>query len=200
MATEHPEAEAATLAGHLAAAMCRFLDVVAELDRREAWTSWEARSMAHWVSWKCGVGPRAAQEHVRVARALAELPVTHREFARGQLSFSKVRALTRFVTPDREEGLVQLARHTTANQLERIARAHGVAGRAVDPDRARAVLGLVGRVDALERGRHSDDHGAVPGRRRGGGDRGDRCRGGGGAVRSGPGGAERAALSVGSRP
>ncbi len=144
MATERLEAEAATLAGHLAAATCRFLDVVAELDRREAWRGWEARSMAHWVSWKCGVGPRAAQEHVRVARAVAELPVTHAEFARGQLSFSKVRALTRFVVPDREEELVELARHTTANQLERIARAHGAACRAADPDRVRAALAVSG--------------------------------------------------------
>ncbi len=155
MATERLEAEAATLAGHLAAATCRFLDVVAELDRREAWAGWEARSMAHWVSWKCGVGPRAAHEHVRVARALAELPVTHREFARGQLSFSKVRALTRFVRPDREEELVELARHTTANQLERIARAHGAAGRAADPDRSRAAL------DASGVSMHSNEDGTV---------------------------------------
>ncbi len=154
-ATERLEAEAATLAAHLAAATCRFLDVVAELDRREAWTGWEARSMAHWVSWKCGVGSRAAHEHVRVARALAELPVTHGEFARGQLSFSKVRALTRFVTADREEELVELARHTTANQLERIARAHGAACRAADPDRSRAAL------DASGVSMHTNEDGTV---------------------------------------
>ena len=35
--TERLEAEATSLAGHLAAAMCRFLDVVAELAQREAW-------------------------------------------------------------------------------------------------------------------------------------------------------------------
>lgn len=128
------------MAGHLAAALCRFLDVVAELDRREAWKGWEARSMAHWVSWKCGVGPRAAQEHVRVALALVDLPVTRAEFAAGQLSYSKVRALTRFITPGNETDTVVVARHATAAQLERIARAHGAACRAADPDRARAAL------------------------------------------------------------
>ena len=57
-----------------AAATARFLEVVAELERRRSWESWEARSMAHWVSWQCGLGLRAAREHVRVAVALRELP------------------------------------------------------------------------------------------------------------------------------
>ena len=138
--TERLEAEALTLAGHLAAAMCRFLDVVAELARREAFLSWEVPSMAHWVAWKCGIGPRAAQDHVRVAVALTHLPVTHDEFARGQLSYSKVRALTRFITPGNETDTVILARHTTASQLDRIARAHVAACRAADPDQNRAAL------------------------------------------------------------
>ena len=138
--TERLEAEATSLAGHLAAAMCRFLDVVAELAQREAWKTWEARSMAHWVSWKCGVGPRAAQEQVRVAVALLDLPETHAEFAAGQLSYSKVRALTRFLTPGAETDTIVVARHTTAEQLERIARAHGAACRAADPDLTRRAL------------------------------------------------------------
>ncbi len=138
--TERLEAEATSLAGHLAAAMCRFLDVVAELAQREAWKTWEARSMAHWVSWKCGVGPRAAQEQVRVALALLDLPETHAEFAAGLLSYSKVRALTRFLTPGAETDTIVVARHTTAEQLERIARAHGAACRAADPDLTRRAL------------------------------------------------------------
>ena len=83
---------------------------------------------------------RAAQDHVRVAVALTDLPVTHGEFARGQLSYSKVRALTRFITPGNETDTVMLARHTTASQLDRIARAHVAACRAADPDQNRAAL------------------------------------------------------------
>ncbi len=153
--TERLEAEATSLAGHLAAAMCRFLDVVAELAQREAWKSWEARSMAHWVSWKCGVGPRAAQEQVRVALALLVLPETHAEFASGQLSYSKVRALTRFLTPGAETDTIVVARHTTAQQLERIARAHGAACRAADPDLTR------GALDASHVSFHTNDDGTV---------------------------------------
>ncbi len=138
--TERLEAEATTLAGHLAAAMCRFLDVVAELTHRRAWEAWETRSMAHWVSWKCGIGIRAAQEHVRVAVALTDLPETRAAFANGTLSYSKVRALTRFITPGRETDTVELAHHTTASHLERIAQAHVAACRAADPDRTRAAM------------------------------------------------------------
>ena len=54
--TERLEAEACTLAAQIAAATCRFLLVVAELDRREAWREWGCQSMAHWLSWKCASG------------------------------------------------------------------------------------------------------------------------------------------------
>jgi hypothetical protein len=60
---------------------------------------------------------------VSVARRLAELPLIRAAFARGALSFSKVRALTRIAEPDSEEDLLELARHATAAQLDRIVRA-----------------------------------------------------------------------------
>ena len=61
--------------------------MVAELDRREAWRSWEVASMAHWLSWKCGVGLTAGRDHVRVARALEHLPLVREKFACGALSY-----------------------------------------------------------------------------------------------------------------
>jgi hypothetical protein len=64
-----------TQAGHLSAAMCRWLLLVAEYDRRAAYERWECRSMAHWLEWKCGLAAATAREHVRVARAIAALPV-----------------------------------------------------------------------------------------------------------------------------
>ena len=74
-------AEISTLAGHIAAAMCRWLLLVAEFDRREAWGAWDCRSCVHWLSWRCGVGRRAAQEHLRVAHALTRLPLVRQHFA-----------------------------------------------------------------------------------------------------------------------
>ena len=65
-----------------------------------------------------------AREHVRVARALRDLPVIRARFAAAELSYAKVRALTRIATPATEAGLAGLAGPMTANQLERFARAH----------------------------------------------------------------------------
>jgi hypothetical protein len=45
-------------------------------------------------------------------------------FASGELSYSKVRALTRVADADSEEELLDLARAATASQLERLVRAY----------------------------------------------------------------------------
>lgn len=59
-----------------------------------------------------------------MARALAELPAIRERFASGQLSYSKVRALTRVAAADSEDELLELARYATAGQLERMLRAY----------------------------------------------------------------------------
>jgi hypothetical protein len=121
---ERIESEITELAAHINAATCRWLCLVAELDRREGWASWGAKSCAHWLSWRCSVSPSAAREHVRVARRLADLPSVRRSFAAGELSYSKVRALTRVVTPATEDELVGIARHATAAQIEVMVRSY----------------------------------------------------------------------------
>ncbi len=108
------------LAAHINAATYRFLVLIAEFDRREAWGGEGVKSSAHWLNWKCGISLGAAREKVRVAKALEELPVVSASFARGEISFSKVRALTRVATPDCEDYLLMIARHGTASHLERL--------------------------------------------------------------------------------
>ena len=115
------ENEITALAGHLAAAECRWLLLIAEFDRRKGYLFWECRSSAHWLNWRCGVSMRAAYEHVRVGRALADLPVTREAFSKGRLSYSKVRAITRAAVPESEADLVSIALGCTAAQLDRIA-------------------------------------------------------------------------------
>jgi Domain of unknown function (DUF222)/HNH endonuclease len=117
------EDEVATLASHLYAGTCRWLGLVGELDRRGDWTDSGCGSCAEWLAWRCALRPRAAREHVRVARRLPELPLVHDAFARGELSYSKVRALTRVADADSEEELLELAQAMTAEQLERAVRA-----------------------------------------------------------------------------
>ena len=69
-------------------------------------------------------GPAAAAASPSgVARALPELPLMRAEFEAGRLSYSKVRALTRVADAEAEADLLELARHATAAQLERMVRA-----------------------------------------------------------------------------
>ena len=110
------------LAGRIAANECEFLVLLAEYDERQGWGVWELRSAAHWLSARCGMRLGAARERVRVARALTLLPRVREAFAAGQLSYCKVRALSRVATPTTEETLVELARGATGAQLERIVR------------------------------------------------------------------------------
>ncbi|HUP68407.1 MAG TPA: DUF222 domain-containing protein [Acidimicrobiales bacterium] len=109
---------------NIAAATCRWLLLLAEFDRREGWAVWGARSCADWLSWRCGIGRVAARDHLRVAHRLEELKLVRAGFAAGELSYSKVRAITRVATPETEATLVELARHATANHMEQIARAY----------------------------------------------------------------------------
>ena len=44
-----------------------------------------------------------------MARRLQELPLIHAAFSRGELSYAKVRALTRVATTENEEELLELA-------------------------------------------------------------------------------------------
>lgn len=115
--------EITTLAAHLSAAMARWLALVAVFDERGAWAQWGCASCAHWIGWRCSISPSAAREHVRVARRLATLPVIQAAFARGELSYSKVRALTRLEAIDDEDALLGLALVHTAAQLDRVVRA-----------------------------------------------------------------------------
>jgi hypothetical protein len=145
------EREITELAAHIHAATCRWLGLVAEFDRRDGWAAWGCKSCAHWLSYTCALGSGAAREHVRVARRLEELPRIRAAFGRGELSYSQVRALSRVATPGLEGRLLEIARYSTAAQLERVLRAYrGVLTRELDP----ADLAQGGRYLACE---HDDD-------------------------------------------
>ena len=111
----------AELSAHLEAATARLLDLIREFDAREGWNA-GFRSCATWLSWRVGLDLGAARERVRVARALGTLPRLARALASGELSYAKVRALTRVATPDTEERLLAVGRAGTADHVERIVR------------------------------------------------------------------------------
>ena len=136
LSTPALQAEVCTLAAHIHAATARLLALVAELDRREAWAEEGLLSCAHWLSWHTGLDLGAAREHVRVARALTGLPETAAAFGRGELSYSKVRAVTRIARPETEADLLAMAREGSTAQVERLVRAYRRADPAAEQTRA----------------------------------------------------------------
>jgi len=109
-----------TLAGQINAATYRFLILIAEFDRRNAWAGSGIRSCAHWLSWKCSIDMGAAREKVRVARALEGLPGINAGFEKGELSFSKVRAMTRVATETNESFLLNIAEYGSAQHMDKL--------------------------------------------------------------------------------
>lgn len=112
------------LAAHLNAAKCRLLELIAEFDLREGWGVDGCNSCAHWLNWKCGISLNAAREQVRVAKALAALPLIHESFSKGVISYSKVRAMSRVATADNEDYLLMIATHGTAAHVETVVRGY----------------------------------------------------------------------------
>src|SRR5882757_10942968 len=112
------EAQITELAGQLNAANYRWLTLVAEFDRRQGWADGGLHSCAHWLNFKVGLNMGAAREKVRVAHALDGVPKIAAAMARGELSYSKVRALTRVATAATEDNLLIIALHGTAYHVE----------------------------------------------------------------------------------
>ncbi len=111
--------EIAELAAHLDAATYRLLVRLREFDERSGWSG-GFRSCAHWLSWRTGMDLGAAREKMRVAHALARLPLLSDAMRCGVLSYSKARALTGVATPENEAELQEIAMHGTAAHIERI--------------------------------------------------------------------------------
>ena len=112
----------ADIAAGIHAATFQLLVLLREFDERRGWNG-GFLSGAHWLSWRTGIDLGAAREKVRVARALARLPRLGGALQRGEISYAKVRALTRIATPENEERLMAIACHGTAAQVERLVRA-----------------------------------------------------------------------------
>ena len=122
LSTRELEARITELAGHLNAANHRWLMLIAEFDRRQAWSDGVTRSCAHWLHWKCGLDLGAAREKLRVARALEALPLIGAAMSRGEVSYSKVRAITRVASPATESLLLSVALYGTTHHVETLVR------------------------------------------------------------------------------
>ena len=112
----------AQLAARLHAATYELLVMLREFDAQAGWNT-GFMSCAHWLHWRTGIDLGAAREKVRVAKALEALPRLSGAMQRGEVSYAKVRAISRIATAENEARLVDLAYHATAAQVERVVRA-----------------------------------------------------------------------------
>ena len=124
----------AALASRIHAATYELLVLIREFDTTGAWSGF---ACAVWLSWRTGLAPVAAREHVRVAHALAQLPQVSDAMRRGRISYSKVRAITRVATPETEQSLLDVALAGTAAHVERVVRAWRQTDRAAERDEDR---------------------------------------------------------------
>lgn len=124
-----------------ASAKAQFLSALREFVARGAYLHWGCVTPIQWLSWKCGLGRVAASEHLRVAAALRDLPVIAAAMATGQLSWSKVRAVTRVATPDTDREWADLAAAGTAAHVELMVAAyrHATPGELADHHAARSL-------------------------------------------------------------
>lgn len=135
-ASEKLGAEITELCGYIYAATYRLLILIREFDENGYWELPGLVSCAHWLNFQCGIGMNAAREKVRVAHALAELPLISAAFERGQISYSKVRAITRAASPENEEFLLMIANHGTAHHVEKLVSQYRRAKRLQDIENA----------------------------------------------------------------
>jgi hypothetical protein len=110
------------LYAQITSATREFLRALAECDRHGDWAEEGFASCADWLAWRIGVRRGTAREKVRAARALEDLPLISEAMDRGEVSFSKVRALTRVARPESEAELLEFARAGSTASLERLVR------------------------------------------------------------------------------
>ncbi|MDH3619604.1 MAG: HNH endonuclease [Gammaproteobacteria bacterium] len=109
-----------SLCTRINAATYELLVLVREFDERAGFLKWGLHTCAEWLAWRCDLSMTTALEKVRVARELKVLPAISSAFSTGELSYSKVRSLTRVANGDNEAELLAFAlRHTAAHVAER---------------------------------------------------------------------------------
>ncbi len=116
------ETELVSLFAQHTALTQRLFVKIREFDESKEWANQGALSCANWLNWRVGLGLGAARAQIRTAHALASLPKIDAAFAAGQISYTKVRAISRIATAATETKLLDVALEATGSQLEKIAR------------------------------------------------------------------------------
>lgn len=91
--------------------------IAAALDDSGEWALDGAKTCALWIADALDIEVCTAREWLRIGHALTDLPLTDAAFASGELSYSKIRAVTRLAEPESEAEIVEIARRVAAGKL-----------------------------------------------------------------------------------
>lgn len=122
MCIQEIQAEILSLCADIHRAEFRLLELIERLDASQPWRHEQMPSFAHWLNAHCGLDLVTAREKVRIAHALPKLRLIRDAFRNGELSYSKVRAITRVADWSNEAELVAVAKANTAAHVVRIVR------------------------------------------------------------------------------
>ena len=117
------------MAAHINLADWRFIKLIAAMERTRGWREGGYCNLGNWLDHRCGLGPCASRERIRIGRALAKLPQIDAAFRDGVISYSKVRALTRVATSETDAMLLAIAEGSSAAQLESLIRTYQRVGK-----------------------------------------------------------------------
>ncbi|HKY15945.1 MAG TPA: DUF222 domain-containing protein [Microthrixaceae bacterium] len=116
-----------------ATAQRRLVLLSAEFADGDEWLLAGSPTAAHWIADALDVELCTAREWIRIGRALGRLPHTDAAFASQEVSYSKVRQLTRVANADNEAELLEVATRTPAGRLG-VALAHWLARHETDAE------------------------------------------------------------------
>jgi hypothetical protein len=104
-----------------------------EAEALQIWRPLGMVSALDYLERVLGYAPRTAQDRLRVARALGDLPQLTAALAADELAFSAVRELTRVATPGTEASWIAAAAGKNLRQIEELVADHRPGDRPEDP-------------------------------------------------------------------
>ena len=109
--------ELAALGWEINANQYRVVHLAARFDEELEWYRLGHRSASAWIASQLQIQTSTAREWIRVGHALRHLPSIDAAFAAHEISYAKVRIVTRWADDDNEALLLELARERSASRL-----------------------------------------------------------------------------------
>lgn len=100
------------------ASKAALLDCIARFDEADLAEGFGALSTASWLARELNYATTTAYEYVHVGRALHRYPQLHAAFRDGDIDYTTVRFLQKYLTKENEVQLVELAKALTRAELE----------------------------------------------------------------------------------